>query len=89
MGKLVNKLRDVRLQRAAELGENLSVSDVAREIGFSRSRVSFFENNPGETPTGDMIARLCAYYNVQPGHLLEYIVELDDLLEHIVTEGEE
>jgi transcriptional regulator with XRE-family HTH domain len=74
MGKIVNKLKKARLKRAEEAGEDLTVSDVARAIGVSRQRLWDFERNPCRIPKGDFMAQLCAYYNVEPGNLLEHIV---------------
>jgi transcriptional regulator with XRE-family HTH domain len=74
MGKIVNKLKEARLQRALEVGDDLTVSDVARAIGVSRQRLWDFEQNPYRIPKGDFMAQLCAYYNVEPGNLLEHIV---------------
>jgi transcriptional regulator with XRE-family HTH domain len=74
MGKIVNKLKKARLKRAVEVGEDLTVSDVARAIGVSRQRLWKFEQDPYRVPRGSFLARLCEYYNVEPGILVEYIV---------------
>jgi transcriptional regulator with XRE-family HTH domain len=74
MGKIVNKLKEARLRRAAEAGEDLTVSDVARAIGVDRQRLWDLEQNPYRIPRRDLMAQLCAYYNVEPGNLLEHIV---------------
>jgi transcriptional regulator with XRE-family HTH domain len=74
MGKIVNKLKEARLQRALEVGDDLTVSDVARAIGVSRQRLWKFEQDPYRVPRGNFLARLCEYYNVEPGILVEYII---------------
>jgi transcriptional regulator with XRE-family HTH domain len=70
MAKVVNRLRQFRLKRSADTGIYLSVADVAREIGYSRTNLFHFEKWTDRIPTGEMLARLADYYGVEPGDLI-------------------
>jgi transcriptional regulator with XRE-family HTH domain len=82
MTKVMNRLKEFRLKRSAETGVYLSVADVAREIGYSRPGLAYYEARPDHIPTPKMLAALCGFYGVEPGELIGRI-------EHIVTEEEE
>jgi DNA-binding Xre family transcriptional regulator len=70
--KVVSKARQVRLDYAARMGRNVPLSEVAAAAGVDRGALTRLEQGSTERFDGDMIARLCGYYGVGVGDLLEY-----------------
>jgi transcriptional regulator with XRE-family HTH domain len=70
MTKVVNRLKEFRLRQSVKTGVYLSVADVAREIGYSRTNLFHFEKWTDRIPTGEMLARLADFYGVEPGALI-------------------
>jgi transcriptional regulator with XRE-family HTH domain len=82
MTKVVNRLKEFRLRQSVKTGVYLSVADVAREIGYSRTNLFHFETRTDRIPTAEMLGRLADFYGVHPGVLIGRI-------EDIVTEETE
>jgi DNA-binding Xre family transcriptional regulator len=71
MGQIVTKAKQVRLNYAAQLGRDVSIKEVADAIGISRSGLRRIEENEVSISHA-VLAKLCKFYGVQPGDLLEY-----------------
>ena len=71
MGRIVSKVRQARLDHAQRLGRDVSVAEVAEAIGITRAALRKIELGGGSV-SFPVLARLCAYYGLQPGDLLGY-----------------
>lgn len=71
MGKIVSKVRQVRLAYANLLGRDVRVEEVARAIGISGTALRKIENSKVSI-SHPVLAKLCEFYKVQPGELLTY-----------------
>ncbi|MFN8434358.1 MAG: helix-turn-helix transcriptional regulator [Anaerolineales bacterium] len=54
---------------------NISLAEVADEIGISRKTLYAWENNTVTRFDVPVIDALCQYFSVKPGDLFEYIEE--------------
>lgn len=72
MGKLRNRARQIRLDYQQKIGRTVSIAEVAQAIGMTRAALSNIESNKSQ-PSHSAIERLCEFYGIQPGDLLEYI----------------
>ena len=71
MGRIVLRVRQARLDYQQRLGRNISVQEVATALGITRAALSKVEND--ETfISRPVLAKLCEYYQLQPGDLLKY-----------------
>ncbi len=71
MGRIVTKIRQVRLDYQQRIGRDVSIQEVATAIGITRAALSKIERGDA-WPGRDVLASLCKYYGLQPGELLEY-----------------
>jgi DNA-binding Xre family transcriptional regulator len=69
---VVSKALQVRLQHQINQGRKVSLSEVAEKAGVDRGALTRLEQGSTECFDGDMIAKLCGYYGVGVGDLLEY-----------------
>jgi DNA-binding Xre family transcriptional regulator len=72
VGKIVSKAQQVRLNYQAKLGRPVTVQEVAEQTGLDRKAIARLENNKTERYDGDVLAKLCAFYGVQVGDLINY-----------------
>jgi DNA-binding Xre family transcriptional regulator len=71
MGRIVSRVRQARLNYAQRLGRDVSIAEVAEQVGITRAALRKIEN--GEVSVSfPVLARLCAFYELQPGDLLGY-----------------
>lgn len=70
--KVLSKARQIRLAHAAKLGRPLPLSEVAETADVDRMALTRLERGETERFDGEMLAKLCAYYEVGVGDLLEY-----------------
>ena len=66
------RARQVRLNYQQKLGRPVSLSEVARAIGFSRAALSQVEKEETHL-SKEMLNKLCWFYGITPGDLLEYV----------------
>ncbi|NJM06014.1 helix-turn-helix transcriptional regulator [Candidatus Gracilibacteria bacterium] len=70
------KAKQLRLNRAAKLGRDVTQDEVAKATGLAISRLSDIENNKAEGVRFDTLTRLAKFYGVkQIGELLEFAEE--------------
>jgi putative transcriptional regulator len=61
------------------MGERkLKIVDVARETGLHRNTVTLLYDETASRVDLDAVNRLCAYFEIHVGDLLEYVPELRD-----------
>ncbi len=71
MSKIVTRARQLRLNHQAKLGRPVTMEEVAEAIGITRAALSRIELNQTERIDFDTIRKLCLYYDVGVGELLE------------------
>lgn len=70
--KVVSKARQARLDYAARIGRPVPLSEVAEKAKVDRMALTRLEAGKTERFDGDMIARLCAFYEVGLLDILDY-----------------
>jgi DNA-binding Xre family transcriptional regulator len=70
--KINSKARQLRFRYQAELGRKVSVQEVADALGVSRERLTQIELGTMKEIDNDTLAKLCAFYKVGVGDVLEY-----------------
>ena len=69
MPRVVTKARQLRINRSAELGRQVTIEEVATN-GHRRAALSRIENQRNERIDFDTIKKLCTFYGVPVGELL-------------------
>ena len=75
MPRVVSKARQLRRQKAAQLGRPVTLEEVAEHTGITVAALSRIENNKNERIDFDTITKLCMFYGVGVGELLELKIE--------------
>jgi DNA-binding Xre family transcriptional regulator len=70
--KIESKVRQLRFKYQVEIGRKVSVQEVADAIGVSRERLTQIELGGMKEIDTDTLAKLCAFYKVGVGDVLEY-----------------
>jgi DNA-binding Xre family transcriptional regulator len=70
--KVLSKARRVRLAYATKLGRSVPLSEVAEKAKVDRMSLTRLERGETERFDGEMLAKLCNFYGVEVGDLLEY-----------------
>jgi DNA-binding Xre family transcriptional regulator len=70
--KVLSKARRVRLAYATKLGRSVPLSEVAEKAKVDRMSLTRLERGETERFDGEMLAKLCHFYGVEVGDLLEY-----------------
>lgn len=71
MPKILTKARQLRLNYQAKVGRVVSVQEVAEAIGVSRRALNRIELNQTEEISFDILQKLCLFYEVPVGEVLE------------------
>ena len=71
MAKLVSNARRLRLNYQAKIGRPVTVEEVAEAVGITRAALSRIERNQTERIDFDTVTKLCTFYGVGVGDLLE------------------
>lgn len=74
-GRVVSRARQVRLNHQARLGRLVSIEEVARVTKIDRAALTRLELGQTYRFDGHMLAKLCAYYQVGVGEILEFSPE--------------
>lgn len=72
MAKIVSKARQARLNYAAKTGRPISLREVAETIDITNAALSRIEQGKTERIDFDTLQKLCAFYGVGVGDLLEF-----------------
>lgn len=75
IGRVVSRARQVHLNHQARLGRIVSVEEVAKATHIDRAALTRLELGQTYRFDGHMLAKLCAYYRVGVGELLEFSPE--------------
>ena len=75
MPRVVTKARQLRLDMAARLGRAVTLEEVAEQTGITVAALSRIETNKNERIDFDTIKKLCLFYGVGVGGLLELKTE--------------
>lgn len=71
MAKVVSKAHQARLNYAARIGRKVSLRDVEEATGITQAALSRIESGKTERIDFDTLAKLCVFYGVAVGDLLE------------------
>ena len=72
MGKIVSRAFQVRAEYMQRHNQRITIREVASAAGVTRAALSKLEAGKTEGIAFETLARLCAFYGVQPGDLLGY-----------------
>ncbi len=72
MGEVVSKARQLRMNLSAKLGRPVTIEEVAEATGIARPTLSRIELNQTERIDFETIKKLCTFYGVGVGELLEF-----------------
>ena len=72
MAKIVSKAFQLRKQLELKEGRRIPLVEVAERAGVERKALARLEAGETERFDGSFLARLCAFYGVGVGDLLEY-----------------
>jgi len=70
--KINSKARQLRFKYQVELGRKVSIQEVADALGVSRERLTQIELGTMKEIDNETLAKLCAFYKVGVGDVLEY-----------------
>lgn len=72
MAKVKSKAYQARLNYQARVGRRVSLRDVEEATGITQAALSRIESGKTERIDFDTLAKLCAFYGVGVGELLEF-----------------
>lgn len=72
MAKIVSKAFQLRKQLELREGRRVALSEVAERAGVDRKALTRLEAGETERFDGEVLQKLCAFYGVGIGELLEY-----------------
>ena len=72
MAKIISKARQLRLQLALKEGRSIPAVEVAERAGIDRKALARLEDGETERFDGEILRKLCAFYGVGVGEILEY-----------------
>lgn len=70
--RIVSKVCQLRFAQQAKLGRQVTVQEVADAIGISRERLTQIELGRMREIDTETLAKLCRFYGVGVGDILEY-----------------
>lgn len=68
MGKMVSKVRQLRLDYSAKIGRDVTIGEAAEGIGITRVALSRLENDQTEQVSFDTLAKIITFYSRELGH---------------------
>ncbi len=73
MARIVSRAREIRLQRQAQEQRPLTMLEVATQIGIDRKALSRLEANKTVRFDGEVLEKLCVFYGVGIGDMLQLV----------------
>lgn len=73
MGKILSKARQLRFEYQVKAGRTVTAQEVAKELGIHKNTMSQIERGQTEGIAFDTLAKLCAFYGVEVGAILQYV----------------
>lgn len=71
--KIRSKVRQARLDYQAQIGRPVDLKEVAEATGITESALSRIERGLTQRVDFETLAKLCKFYGMTPGDLLEYV----------------
>lgn len=75
---IINRIRQARWRHQAETGQELSLEKAAEAIGVTPANLSKLETGK-QWPSRSTLEKLCKFYRVKPGDLIDYAESGDEL----------
>ena len=72
MQRVMLKLRDIRLRHQVKVGRPVPIQEVADAMNIDRKALARMEKGQTSRIDFDILAKLCSFFEVTPGDLLEY-----------------
>lgn len=72
VSKIITKVRQLRMQKQLRENRDVPIQEVAMAIGITHAALSNIENRKTERMHFETLRRLCDYYGVGVGDVLEY-----------------
>jgi putative transcriptional regulator len=72
MPKIISKALQARLNYQARVGRKVSLQDVSDATGITKAALSRIERGETERVDFDTLSKLCAFYGVGVGDILEF-----------------
>jgi putative transcriptional regulator len=70
-----NRLKVLIAEKELKEGRKLPLLTVSREIGIPYKTINSWQKNKVQRFDADIIKKMCSYFNIEPGGLLELIEE--------------
>lgn len=67
------RLTELTADKAFRERRVISMSEIAQATGIHRATLSKIANQPGANIGTEIVDKLCAYFDCQPGELLAYV----------------
>ncbi len=67
------RLSELIAEKKFRDGKRITLEQIAKDTGVHRATLSKLINQRGTNTTVEVIAKLCTYFGVQPGDLVELI----------------
>jgi putative transcriptional regulator len=72
MARIVSKARQLRLDYQSQIGRTVTLQEVADAIGVERAALNRIELGKTTRIDFETLTKLCRFYNVGVGEVLEY-----------------
>lgn len=72
MGKVLSKAFAVRMDHQKKVGRTVTITEVSDQTGIARLTLRRIERGETQGIDFEVLAKLCAFYGVTIGDLLEY-----------------
>jgi DNA-binding Xre family transcriptional regulator len=72
VAKILSRARQLRLNHQAKMGRPVTLQEVADAIGIERAALNRIELGQTKKIEFETLLKLCAYYEVGVGEILEY-----------------
>lgn len=78
MAKIVSKARQLRFQLQLKEGRTIPLVEVAERAGVDRRALTRLEQGKTERFDGEILEKLCAFYGVGIGDILELVEDVPE-----------
>lgn len=81
------KLKELTAEKEFRERRRVTIQEIAQATGIARNTLSKMLNQLGASVRSENLDRLCAYFDCQIGHLVEYVP--DDSTEAVVSSDDQ
>jgi DNA-binding Xre family transcriptional regulator len=71
-GKIINRLAEIKREKEEREGASISWDKVAKDTGLAYTTILRWANDHINRFDDETLAKLCEYFEVQPGDILKY-----------------